>query len=270
LAGYFADLKAQNRKAVVAYIVAGDPMPEMTLPLMLALVDAGIDVIEVGVPFSDPMSEGPIIQRAHERALSHHTSIHNALEVVAQFRQQNQTTPIVLMGYANPIERTGYERFTKECVQAGVDGLITVDLPPEEVGPLNEHLRAAGMDNIFLISPTTPEPRVGHICALASGFIYYVALKGVTGAGNLDVAEVAANLERVRRHTDLPLAVGFGIKDRHSAAAIARVADGVVVGSALVDIIDRTMSTGGSQEEALGAAADLVAEIRAGVDELSQ
>ena len=235
LEGVFSQLKASQRKALVSYVVAGDPSPEGTVELLHRLVAAGADVLEVGVPFSDPMSEGVVIQQGHERALANGMTLRGVLQIVAEFREQDQSTPIVMMGYANPIERFGYERFAAAGAEAGVDGLITVDLPPEEVERLEAALREHELDNIFLISPTTPEDRIRTIVDRASGFIYYVAVKGVTGSGQLNVAEVADRVSLIRNMTALPIAVGFGIKDADSARAVAGVADAVVVGSALID-----------------------------------
>lgn len=265
----FSDYRSQGRKALVAYVVAGDPDLELTVPLMHALVEAGVDVIEVGVPFSDPMSEGPVIQLGHERALEHNTSLRDVFKLVEAFRADNSTTPLVLMGYANPVERMGYAAFAEHCAKAQVDGLITVDLPPEEVGGLNVELKKVGIDNIFLMSPTTPEARMDSISEQASGFIYYVAVKGVTGAGHLDTADVAQVMGRIRQHTDLPVAVGFGIKDRTSAEAVGRTADGVVVGSALVDCVAKAYAAGGDQAAAIQAAKTLIGDIRTGVDAAS-
>jgi tryptophan synthase alpha chain len=228
-------LARQNKKALIPYIVCGDPLPDVTLPLMQALVEAGANIIELGVPFSDPMAEGPVIQKAHERALKHHTSLHDVLDVVRKFRETNNATPVVLMGYANPVERMGYAAFADQASAAGVDGLLTVDMPPEEAAPLNKELKRAGIDNIFLLAPTTTADRAKQICDLATGYLYYVSLKGVTGAGHLDTAEVQEKLAGFRRLTSLPVCVGFGIKDAASAQQVSRVADGVVVGSVLVD-----------------------------------
>jgi len=227
--------KVAGKKILVAYIVNGDPYPEATLPAMNAMVEAGVDVIELGVPFSDPMAEGPVIQKGHERALVHNISLTSTLKLVREFRQTNQDTPIVLMGYANPVERFGYQAFAVAAAEAGVDGLLTVDLPPEEVSVLKDALDNAGLDNIFLLAPTTRVERAKRIAAHASGFLYYVSLKGVTGAGHLDVNQVKAKLEEFGQLTDLPVCVGFGIKDPATAKAVAELADGVVVGSILVE-----------------------------------
>ena len=268
LEGVFSQLKANQRKALVSYVVAGDPSPEGTVELLHQLVAAGADVLEVGVPFSDPMSEGVVIQQGHERALANGMTLRGVLQIVAEFREQDQSTPIVMMGYANPIERFGYERFAAAGAEAGVDGLITVDLPPEEVERLESALREHELDNIFLISPTTPEDRIRTIVDRASGFIYYVAVKGVTGSGQLNVTEVADRVSLIRNMTALPIAVGFGIKDADSARAVAGVADAVVVGSALIDQMVRAGSTDSSLDEIQihQAAVKLMQSIREGVD----
>ncbi len=233
----FEALRAAGRKALVPYITAGDPAPEHTVPLMQALVAAGADLLELGVPFSDPMADGPVIQQACERALRHHTSLDDVLDMVRKFREQDDETPIVLMGYLNPIEVMGYREFARRAAEAGVDGALTVDMPPEEADDLVAELRAEGIDPIFLLAPTTTPERMDAIAEHGSGFLYYVSFKGVTGANRLDVAAVAEKLAEIRRHTDLPLGVGFGIRDPESAAAVAGVADAVVVGSALVKLI---------------------------------
>ena len=237
--GVFDNLKAQGRKALVPFITAGDPHPRHTVALMHALVQGGADVIELGVPFSDPMADGPVIQLACERALAHGTSLRQVMEMVAEFRRSNTTTPVVLMGYLNPIETLGYSAFAKLARQAGVDGVLAVDLAAEEAPEIAPLFKAEGLDCIFLLAPTSTETRIAGIAAQASGYLYYVSLKGVTGAATLDVASVAAKLEQIRRHTGLPLAVGFGIRDPESAALVGRIADGVVVGSALVAQIEK-------------------------------
>lgn len=267
IAGIFEELRACGRKAVIPYVVAGDPSPEGTVTLLHELVKSGADVIEVGVPFSDPMAEGPVIQKGHERALANGMTLRKVLSIVAEFRRQDAKTPIVMMGYANPIERFGYEAFANACAEAGVDGLITVDLPPEEVDAIDSALQAVGLDNIFLISPTTPERRVQTIVERARGFIYCVAVKGVTGSGQLDTAAVAESVGRIRSKTPLPIAVGFGIKDAKSASAVAAAADAVVVGSALIDKMEQVAAAGeASQIQIHGAAVQLLQSIRAGVD----
>jgi len=266
----FDALRADNRKAVIPYIVAGDPFREGTVTLMHRLVDAGADIVELGVPFSDPMSEGPVIQKGHERALANGISLRDVLAMVTEFREQNAVTPVVVMGYANPVERMGYASFANACAQAGVDGLITVDIPPEEVKTLRAELTRVSIDNIFLISPTTPEARIKTIVESASGFIYYVAVKGVTGAGHLDIADVSSYMSKIKAQTALPVCVGFGIKDAASASAVASVADGVVVGSALIDTMAQAMAGGDSEQTAADRAIALLADIRQGVDHVSR
>lgn len=266
IAGRFRQLAEAGRTALIPYVVAGDPVQEATVPLMHALVANGADIIELGVPFSDPMSEGPVIQLGHERALAGGTSLRDVLDMVREFRQRDAHTPVLLMGYANPVEHMGYAAFADAAAAAGVDALLTVDMPPEEVDALNAQLRRMDMDNIFLIAPTTPEARIARVVAQASGFIYYVSLKGVTGAGNLDVEDVARQLARIRAQTTLPLAVGFGIRDAASACAVARVADAVVVGSALVGQMAQKLEAGGDQAAAIESAVTLLAELRDAID----
>lgn len=235
----FAALKASGRQALIPYIVAGDPEPGITVKAMHAMVAAGADIIELGVPFSDPMADGPVITKAHERALLHKVSLRDVLGMVAEFRQHNARTPVVLMGYLNPVEAMGYVVFAQAAAEAGVDGVLTVDLPPEEAADLTCELRPRGIDPIYLLAPTTTPERIRLITMAASGYVYYVSLKGVTGAATLDVVEVASRLATIRAISDLPIGVGFGIKDASSAAAVAAHADGVVVGSVLVDQISR-------------------------------
>jgi tryptophan synthase alpha chain len=234
----FGELRVNRRKALIPFITAGDPKPWVTVPTMHALVEAGADILELGVPFSDPMADGPVIQRASERALKHNTSLRDVLGMVREFRKKDQRTPIVLMGYLNPIEAMGYETFASEASEAGVDGVLTVDLPPEEAETFLVAVRAKGIDPIFLLAPTTDAARMDRICRAAGGFVYYVSIKGVTGAAHLDIEGVAQRLAEVRRHTDLPVGVGFGIRDAESAAQIAQIADAVIVGSALVGRIE--------------------------------
>lgn len=260
------DLRAQGRKALITYIVCGDPDLDATIPAMHALVRQGADIIELGVAFSDPMAEGPVIQRGHERALAKGASLRRTLELVNTFRKTDSDTPLVLMGYANPIERMGYGEFARAAAEAGVDGLLTVDLPPEEAAALNRELQAAAIENIFLLAPTTSRERAEQIASLAGGFLYYVSLKGVTGAGHLDVDDVRHKVDALRELTELPICVGFGIKDAASAKAIAASADGAVVGSVLVDYMG---SRAGADAAAVAEGLEqLVAPIRAGLDEL--
>ena len=227
-------LQQQGRRALIPYIAAGDPEPWLTVPLMHALVKNGADILELGVPFSDPMADGPVIQRAAERALKHGISLTNVLAMVREFRDKDKTTPVVLMGYLNPIEVMGYPRFAQEAAAAGADGVLTVDLPPEEADGFQPAMKGQGLDTIFLLAPTSPAERIKLIAKAASGFIYYVSLRGVTGAANLDVREVAAKLKEIRAHTKLPLGVGFGIGSPEAAAQVAEFADAVIVGSAVV------------------------------------
>ncbi|MDA8662510.1 tryptophan synthase subunit alpha [Luminiphilus sp.] len=262
----FQRLRDEGRRAVIPYLVAGDPNEGLTVPLMHSLVEAGADVIEVGVPFSDPMSEGPTIQKGHERALAGGTSLNSTLALIAEFRLTDLETPLILMGYANPLERKGYAAVADACAEAGIDGLITVDLPPEEVAVMNTELQRHSIDNIFLISPTTTEDRIITITEQASGFIYYVALKGVTGAGHLDTEAVEAHLAIIRQYTDLPVAVGFGIKDAQTAARVAVCADAVVVGSALVDEIAADFSEHQDDARAIAIGGSLISSIRKGVN----
>jgi len=230
----FQELRRTGRKALIPYITAGDPRPELTVPMLHALVAAGADIIELGVPFSDPMADGPVIQKACERALAQGMTLRRVLELVREFRQSDAQTPLVLMGYLNPIERMGHGEFVVVARDAGVDGVLTVDLPPEEAAEPIELMNAAGIAPIFLVAPTSSIERIHRTAQLAQGYLYYVSLKGVTGSAALNVAEVAEKLATIRTCTDLPLGVGFGIKDPPTAAAVARIADAVVVGSALV------------------------------------
>ena len=239
IANTFANLKTQGRKALIPFITAGDPNPAMAVPLMHALVAGGADVIELGVPFSDPMADGPVIQRASERALAQGVTLTQVIDFVKEFRKTNQVTPVVLMGYANPIEAMGAEKFGDIARAADVDGVLVVDYPPEEAQSLVKLLDARGLDTIFLLSPTTRDARLAQVGKLGRGYLYYVSLKGVTGAGNIDTVEVARRVNHIKQFTQLPVGVGFGIRDAASARAVAQVADAVVIGSRLVqEIID--------------------------------
>lgn len=233
-----ARCRGARRPALATFVTAGDPTSEATVAALHGLVRGGADLVEVGVPFSDPEAEGPSIQRSSERALANGTTLADALHVAATFRRADADTPLVLMGYLNPVLRMGYEAFAEQAAAAGVDGAILVNLPPEEAGPAQAALTAHGLDLIFLVAPTTSRGRAAQISARASGFIYYVSLKGVTGAYHLDVADVQRGVGALREVSDLPVLVGFGIRDAKSAAAVAATgADGVVVGSALVDVM---------------------------------
>ncbi len=259
----FQELRESGRTALIPYVTAGDPDPDLTVPLMHAMVEAGADLIELGVPFSDPMADGPVIQAASERALAHHVNLRRVLEMVRLFRTRDDRTPVVLMGYLNPIEVMGYDCFAAEAAAAGVDGALIVDLPPEEADGLLPRLRERGLDLVFLMAPTTTEARMEKICAAASGFVYYVSLRGVTGAANLDVSEVAEKVAAIRRHTDLPIGVGFGIKDAESAARVGEVADAVVVGSALVRRIAENLER---RDAIVPAITSLLGEMRGALD----
>jgi len=259
----FERLARERRKALIPFVTAGDPHRSVTVPLMHAMVAAGADAIELGVPFSDPMADGPVIQRASERALLHHTSLHDVLDMVREFRQRDTATPVVLMGYLNPIEVMGYPAFAGAAAQAGVDGVLTVDLPPDEGHDLLVALRALDVDPIYLIAPTSSPARIEKICSAASGFVYYVSLKGVTGAAHLDLGPVEQKLALIRERTTLPVGVGFGIRDAATAARVARIADAVIVGSALVSRIEALADRPDEIAPALGA---LLGEMRSTMD----
>lgn len=255
----FAELA--GRKALIPFITAGDPNPGLTVALMDALVAGGADILELGVPFSDPMADGPVIQRASERALVHNVGLRDVLAMVADFRQHNATTPVVLMGYLNPVEAMGYAEFAKAAQAAGVDGLLTVDCPPEEAEALSLALHAEGLAPIYLIAPTTPADRLAGIARHARGYVYYVSLKGVTGAANLDVAEVARRVAAIRTHIQLPIGVGFGIRDGQTARQVADVSDAVVIGSRLVQAVESA-----PLDQAAATLQALLADIRAALD----
>lgn len=234
LAKRFEQLKSQQRKALISYVMAGDPHPEVTVSLLHKMVEAGVDVVELGLPFSDPMADGPVIALAAERALAAGTSTLDALNMVKTFREQDKETPVVLMGYLNPIEVIGYENFVAKAHESGVDGILLVDLPPEEADGFNQVLKNYDMNQIFLLAPTSKDDRIQHVIKQASGFIYYVSLKGVTGAATLNVEEAAERIAKIKQSTSVPVGVGFGINDAASAKAMGAVADAVIVGSALV------------------------------------
>jgi tryptophan synthase alpha chain len=257
----FSALAARGRKALIPFVTAGDPDPAMTVPIMHAMVEAGADIIELGVPFSDPMADGPTIQRASERALSHGVSLRDVLRMTSEFRERDKRTPVVLMGYANPIEAMGLDIFAGLAEGAGVDGVLVVDYPPEEAGRFARAVRAHGLDPIFLVAPTTSDARVAEIGKVASGYVYYVSLKGVTGARNLDVDAVAARLPMIRQRTGLPVGVGFGIRDAQTAGAVALIADAVVVGSRIIETIEAA-----GRDRAVSAVRDLIGQLRTGMD----
>ena len=260
-------LQQQGRRALIPYIAAGDPEPWLTVPLMHALVKNGADILELGVPFSDPMADGPVIQRAAERALKHRISLTNVLAMVREFRDKDKTTPVVLMGYLNPIEVMGYARFAQEAAAAGADGVLTVDLPPEEADGFQPAMKGQGLDTIFLLAPTSPAERIKLIAKAASGFIYYVSLRGVTGAANLDVREVAAKLKEIRAHTKLPLGVGFGIGSPEAAAQVAEFADAVIVGSA---VVKRMEEMAANPDKILTEVPAFIARLREAMDQTTQ
>ncbi len=261
----FERCNTQGRKALIPFVTAGDPNRDVTVPLMHAMVEAGADIIELGVPFSDPMADGPTIQRSSERALEHNTSIHHVLEMAVEFRKENSETPVVLMGYLNPIENMGAERFIVAARDAGVDGVLTVDMPPEEGKAFGELCDQYSLAPIYLLAPTSTEERIGKIALAARGFIYYVSVKGVTGSQAPDVAEVESRVENIRKQTDLPVGVGFGIRDAASASAIGSFADAVVVGSALVSRMEALQETPEQIPEAIGG---ILSEMRKALDKL--
>ena len=263
LSSTFGALRQAGKTALIPYITAGDPEPDATLQFMHALVAAGADIIELGVPFSDPMADGPVIQAACERALKHHVSLSQVLGIVEAFRRDNKATPVVLMGYANPVEVMGYAHFAERASKAGVDGVITVDLPPEEAEEILPEFKRHGLDPVFLLAPTSSEDRIARICSSASGFVYYVSLKGVTGAASLDVKAVEHKLNEIRKHTQLPVGVGFGIKDPETARQVGSVADAVVVGSAIVRRIAEHQQDIAGAEKAITA---LITDMRAALD----
>jgi tryptophan synthase alpha chain len=268
-----AALKAQGRRALIPYVTAGDPFADSTPQIMQALADGGADIIELGVPFSDPMADGPVIQKASERALVRGIGMAQVLAMVSAFRRVNGKTPVVLMGYANPIERfdqrEGPGAFITAAREAGVDGLLVVDYPPEECEAFAASLKTVGLDLIFLLAPTSTDERMAQVGRVASGYVYYVSLKGVTGAGHLDTAAVAAMLPRIRAHVSVPVGVGFGIRDAASARAVAQVADAVVIGSRLIEILQAAAGPApgaDGQQRAADAARAFMAEIRAALD----
>ena len=262
IAETFRKLQSQKKQALIPFVTAGDPAPAMTVPIMRALVSAGADILELGVPFSDPMADGPTIQRSSERALKHNVGLKDVLGVVREFRTSDTTTPVVLMGYANPIEAMGYVTFAASAQAAGVDGVLVVDYPPEESKDLVGLLKKCDIDSIFLLSPTSEDGRIEQVGRMASGYIYYVSLKGVTGAANIDLKEVSAKLPQIRSHIKLPIGVGFGIRDAQTAKAIASISDAVVIGSRLVQEIESS-----KPDQLIGNLSTLVGGIRRAMDE---
>lgn len=257
----FAALAAQHKKGLIPFITAGDPDPQRTVEFMHALVAGGADVIELGVPFSDPMADGPVIQGSSERALARGVSLRHVLADVKRFREHDAKTPVVLMGYANPIERMGVEPFAAAAGEAGVDGVLVVDYPPEESAGFAERMRAVGIDPIFLLAPTSTDARIAAVGRVASGYVYYVSLKGVTGAANLDVSSIASKIPAIKSQVRLPVGVGFGIRDACTARAVAEVSDAVVIGSRIVQLLDET-----APETATATLTAFVAEVRRALD----
>jgi tryptophan synthase alpha chain len=256
-----AELRAAKRKALIPYITAGDPHPQLTVPLMRALVEGGADILELGVPFSDPMADGPVIQRSGERALKHGVGLADVLNLVVQFRKADTVTPLVLMGYANPIEAMGTARFVAAAREAGVDGVIVVDYPPEECAEFAQLLRAQDIDPVFLLAPTSSDKRIHDVARVGSGYIYYVSLRGVTGAAHLDLAEVSSRIPKIRAATRLPIGVGFGIRDAESARRVAQTADAVVIGSRIIQEIEA-----GNAEQAVTRVKNFLLPIRKALD----
>jgi tryptophan synthase alpha chain len=269
IATTFSKLKTQGRKALIPFVTAGYPFADVTPELMHGMVAGGADVIELGVPFSDPSADGPVIQKAGEKALSFGIGLAQVLEMVRQFRTKDSTTPVVLMGYANPVERYDIKHggsktesaFIRDASQAGVDGVLIVDYPPEECVEFAARLHAHGMDLIFLLAPTSTDARMAQVAQVASGYVYYVSLKGVTGAGTLDVDAVEAMLPRIRKHVNVPVGVGFGIRDAATAKAIGKVADAVVIGSKIIQLIENQ-----PRDKVATVAHDFLKEIRTALD----
>jgi len=265
ISGVFQALAQSGRKALIPYVTAGDPYADVTVELMHAMAAAGADVIELGVPFSDPMADGPVIQRASERALGKGIGMGQVLDMVRTFRRTDDRTPVVLMGYANPVERYGSERFTKDSAAAGVDGVLIVDYPPQECEAFAAQMGAVGLDLIFLLAPTSTEERMAAVGRIANGYVYYVSLKGVTGAGHLDTQAVADMVPRIKRHVPLPVGVGFGIRDAATAVAVARVSDAVVIGSRIIQLIENE-----PRERVALVAAGFLSEIRSALDQIAK
>lgn len=257
----FLKLQEQRKKALIPFVTAGDPSPELSVSLLHAMVSAGADIVELGIPFSDPMADGPAIQRSSERAIKLGVGLRNVLGYVAEFRKINDTTPVVLMGYANPIEHMGYEAFAKAARASGVDGVLVVDYPPEEGGDLFKYLGEQQLDPIFLLAPTSSDARIAAVGKLARGYVYYVSLKGVTGAANIDLTEVAAKLPQIKASTQLPIGVGFGIRDAATAKAVAGIADAVVIGSRIIQEIESSNAS-----NVLDNVSKLLSGIRAAMD----
>ena len=261
----FNRLKEQHKKGLISFIMAGDPTPDFTLPLMQTLVSTGVDIIELGMPFSDPIADGPVIQRASARSLRNKTSLADIFSTVIQFRKENQQTPVVLMGYLNPIISIGYEVFAKLAAEAGVDGVLIVDLPPEEAGELTPIMHKHHIDLIFLISPTTSIERQQYILKKATGFVYYVSLKGVTGSNTLDINSVQQAVDIIKQYSHLPVSIGFGIKDPQTAVEVALISDAIVIGSAIIELVEKTEE---DIETALDSVSIYLQQIRRVIDNI--
>jgi tryptophan synthase alpha chain len=261
----FRALEKARRKALIPYITAGDPHPSLTVPLMRGLVEAGADIIELGVPFSDPMADGPVVQRAGERALKNGVGLSLVLKLVEEFRKADPTTPVVLMGYANPIEAMGVEKFVAGAKKSGVDGVIVVDYPPEECEAFSELAKKNGIDPVFLLAPTSTDQRIRDVGRVGSGYLYYVSLRGVTGAANIDLSDVAARIPKIRAATKLPIGVGFGIRDAESAKRVAQTADAVVIGSRIIQEIES-----GSADQAVARVKSFLMPIREALDTVGE
>jgi tryptophan synthase alpha chain len=256
------NLAVDGRKGLIPFITAGHPSADLTVPLMHGLVEGGADIIELGVPFSDPMADGPVIQRASELALKNGVGLRQVLNMVQEFRATNQTTPVVLMGYANPIERMGQALFVEQAAKVGVDGVLVVDYPPEESQEFAAMMKQHGMDSIFLLAPTSTDERMELVGKIATGYVYYVSLKGVTGSGSLDLDAVAEMIPRIKKHVKVPVGVGFGIRDAATAKAIASISDAVVIGSRLIQELENS-----PKENAVSAIKTLISDVRAALDE---
>ena len=259
--GRFQALARDGRKALIPYITAGDPHPSLTVPLMRALVEAGADILELGVPFSDPMADGPVIQRSGERALRHGVGLKDVLSMAAEFRSADKTTPIVLMGYANPIEAMGVEKFVAAAKAADIDGVIVVDYPPEECEQFAAAAKKHGIDPVFLLAPTSTDKRIEQVARVGSGYLYYVSLRGITGASHIDLSDVAARIPKIRAATKLPIGVGFGIRDAESARKVAQTADAVVIGSRIIQEIEAA-----GADQAVARVKQLLIPIRKALD----
>lgn len=265
IASTLAELMSANKTALVPYVTAGDPHPNMTVELMHLLVEQGANMIELGVPFSDPMADGPVIQKAVERALAHQVTLRDVLAMVKRFRTENDVTPVILMGYLNPVEAMGYETFAQAAAEAGVDGVLTVDMPPEESTGYLQAIKDTGLDRVFLVSPTTPDNRLAAVNEQGSGFVYYVSLKGVTGSKALDVADVNQHVAALKQHTQLPIGIGFGIRNGEAAYNMAKIGNAVIVGSALVTILETHADS--DKAQMMAAITEKMTEFKEAIDQ---